>query len=212
MPSRIEDYLRLADESGALEPCLAAGREARLPAGLLLALLSRTGSPPDPEAAARLGAQVMVNATYGRTHGVPDSELLKYAIAATEAGRERALVAYRSGDPDLATETGDLAADVLRRFEAVRRWLAASQPPDLEPVLHVGVSAEPVVELKHLIRDWYIRTGRRPPRRMRGPVYNAAAAAAVREFQRAHGLVEDGVVGPETWGALKRLNNARGAA
>src|ERR1700704_4032353 len=105
VPSRIEDYLRLADESGALGPCLAAEQGARLPAGLLLALLSRMGSPPDPAAAERLGAQVMANATYGRMHSVSDSELLKYAIAATEAGQERALAAYRRGNPDLATES-----------------------------------------------------------------------------------------------------------
>jgi peptidoglycan hydrolase-like protein with peptidoglycan-binding domain len=33
-------------------------------------------------------------------------------------------------------------------------------------------------------------------------VFGRATAAAVREFQRAHGLVVDGVVGEQTWSAL----------
>jgi peptidoglycan hydrolase-like protein with peptidoglycan-binding domain len=47
---------------------------------------------------------------------------------------------------------------------------------------------------------------------MRGPVYGTGAVEAVREFQRAHDLTPNGVVGPETWAALAGVQGKRDEA
>jgi peptidoglycan hydrolase-like protein with peptidoglycan-binding domain len=78
------------------------------------------------------------------------------------------------------------------------------------PIVAPGARGAAVVELKRLLRSWYARRGTAPPRRMRGPAYGTGAAQAVKEFQQAHGLTVDGVVGPETWAALLELASERG--
>jgi hypothetical protein len=37
------------------------------------------------------------------------------------------------------------------------------------------------------------------------PIYNQGSVLSLREFQRAHGLVPDAVIGPRTWAALFKL-------
>jgi peptidoglycan hydrolase-like protein with peptidoglycan-binding domain len=37
--------------------------------------------------------------------------------------------------------------------------------------------------------------------------FGAKTEAAVRAFQRAHGLLPDGIVGPKTWAALDGVPN-----
>jgi peptidoglycan hydrolase-like protein with peptidoglycan-binding domain len=97
--------------------------------------------------------------------------------------------------------------DVLARLPSIQRWLDGSEATRRRQ-LEAGMSGEDVTELKRLLREWYARSGRRLPRRMRGPVYGTAAVEAVKEFQRVHGLEADGVVGPETWSALARQSAA----
>jgi len=171
------------------------------------------GSAPDAsEAAAYVASLLAANVGFARANGVRQRDLLRFALAAFDAGPAPALDAYRRvGDPDAATATGDYARDVLERLAAVRRWrvrrgrsLAAL--PRLEP----GSSDPAVVELKRRLRAWYVNSGRQPPRRMRGPAYGTGAVEAVKEFQRAAGLDASGIVGPETWAALGRAADGPG--
>ena len=76
----------------------------------------------------------------------------------------------------------------------------ASQPTpsparDL-PVLRTGMSGEPVRQLQEKLRAKGV---------YQGPidgVFGSATETAVREIQRRHNLVSDGIVGPATWGVL----------
>jgi mannan endo-1,4-beta-mannosidase len=64
------------------------------------------------------------------------------------------------------------------------------------PTLQEGSSGEAVKELQRALQ----RAGFDP-----GPIdgeFGPVTAAAVRSFQAARGLVVDGIVGPQTWGAL----------
>ncbi|MBD0336120.1 MAG: peptidoglycan-binding protein [Cyanobacteria bacterium Co-bin13] len=78
----------------------------------------------------------------------------------------------------------------------------APQPPQEEPLLRPGSRGPTVLKLQqHLERLGYYTS----------PVdglYSAATAAAVRDFQRQHDQVDDGVVGADTWQALSIALNA----
>jgi Putative peptidoglycan binding domain len=163
------------------------------------------GEVPDAGASATYVASLLTaHVDFGRANGVRQPDLLRFAVAALDAGPAATLEAYRhGGDPDAATTGGDYGRDVLERLAAVRRWRTrrGANPPVL-PRLEPGSTHPAVVELKRRLRAWYVNSGRRPPRRMRGPSYGTSAVDAVREFQRSSGLDPDGIVGPETWQAL----------
>lgn len=223
--------------------CLAAEREAKLPAGLLLALGSReTGCrniagdgghgrgvfqiddrfhaawlaahgagdpgavPPVADAARYAATLLAANLEYGRGHGVPAAQLLKFALSAYNAGAGGALAGLEQGDSDRRTAHGDYGRDVLARLEAVRRWLERTgvDPAAARPLLRPGARGPAVAQLKARLAAWYAANPPRP-RFSTGAIYGPAAVEAVERFQRAAGLAPDGVVGPATWAALERV-------
>jgi hypothetical protein len=166
-------------------------------------LASSGAVPPLDEAARYVAGAIAGNLVFGRANRVRSGDLLRFGVAAYVVGPEVALEGYRDGDVDQATPGGNYGADVLQRLGAAELWLSrrgrAMQWLELEP----GARGPAVVELKRLLRAWYGARGDVPPRRMRGPVYGTSAVEAVKEFQRANGLLPDGIVGAETWRALR---------
>lgn len=59
-----------------------------------------------------------------------------------------------------------------------------------------GASGGDVSEAQAILQNWGFYTG------IVDGYFGGATSAAVRWFQRANGLLEDGVVGPDTWAAL----------
>lgn len=70
---------------------------------------------------------------------------------------------------------------------------AQFKPPP--PTLRVGSRGNSVLELQTLLEM---------DKSQRDSVFGPKTKAAVQQFQRAHSLVDDGIVGPATWAALKK--------
>lgn len=75
--------------------------------------------------------------------------------------------------------------------------LVACEGPDLLGPLQPAMVSNVVWELKHRLHELGFDVGSLEDER-----YDAKVQAAVRAFQRAHGLQVDGIVGPQTWAAL----------
>jgi hypothetical protein len=60
---------------------------------------------------------------YGKQNGVREADLLRFAVAAYNAGAGGALSGYRLGDVDAYTTGGDYSRDVLDRRQVVIRYL-----------------------------------------------------------------------------------------
>ncbi len=71
-------------------------------------------------------------------------------------------------------------------YDRLKGWLSLGPP-----VVEMGSEGEAVVNLQHLL-------GVQPADGSFGPITDAA----VKAFQGAHGIEQDGVVGPITWGAF----------
>lgn len=70
--------------------------------------------------------QTMLNSMeYAHSQGVPDSELLRFAIAAHNAGDGGAVAGYRSGDVDRNTAHGDYSAYVIALQPLIHDWIVA---------------------------------------------------------------------------------------
>jgi hypothetical protein len=69
------------------------------------------------------------NMAFGRSHGIAESQLVRFAVAAYNAGAGGALAGARAGNVDAKTTHGDYSADVLDRQKAVSRWLQRNKLP-----------------------------------------------------------------------------------
>lgn len=70
--------------------------------------------------------QTMLNSMeFAHSEGVPDDELLRFAIAAHNAGDGGALAGFRDGDVDKNTAMADYSAYVLALQPAIHDWIAA---------------------------------------------------------------------------------------
>lgn len=62
---------------------------------------------------------------YGRAHGVADADLVRYAVAAHNAGLGGALRGYREGNVDKYTALGDYSQWILDTRTQVNHWLGS---------------------------------------------------------------------------------------
>ena len=91
-----------------------------------------------------------------------------------------------------------IAYPILREF--MQRWDNLVIQPD--PVLQQGDSGVPVPRLQRLLNAAGASL-------LVDGAFGASVKAAVARFQRSQGLVADGVVGEQTWGALFRAVGER---
>jgi peptidoglycan hydrolase-like protein with peptidoglycan-binding domain len=129
---------------------------------------------------------------------------LKFAAAAYNAGAGGAWKALQlTGDPDSGTANRNYGTDVLDRLRVVEAQIAGSAGPAERPLLRQGDVGPAVLELKRLLRDWFVANQpvAMPEFRM-NTAFGAALTTAVEVFQRVNALEVDGVVGDDTWGAL----------
>ena len=106
-------------------------------------------------------------------------------------GREKARVA-------LAGTTFDVAREDLERAWAGEYWAIWRAPPLPNGTLRRGDAGGAV----DWVREKLLETGDATFDTMGPAYYDAAMEAGVRRLQSAHGLVPDGIVGPETLFAL----------
>lgn len=65
------------------------------------------------------------NMAYGSSKGVPDDQIVRFGVAAHNAGAGGALSGYRAGDIDKYTALGDYSRWVIETRTLVNKWLAA---------------------------------------------------------------------------------------
>jgi soluble lytic murein transglycosylase-like protein len=63
------------------------------------------------------------NMRFAREHGVPKAQVLRFAVAAYNAGAGGALTGFRSGNVDRNTANHNYSTDVLARAQVVARFL-----------------------------------------------------------------------------------------
>jgi peptidoglycan hydrolase-like protein with peptidoglycan-binding domain len=165
------------------------------------------GVPAVADGAAYAAELLSANYAFGRSKGLRGKRLLKFAVAAYNAGAGGAWKAVQeSGNPDAGTTGGDYAVDVLRRMRLVRGLLTPGTPQrPTRPVLRAGDVNRDVLDLKRKLRAWF--RANHPagmPEFTLNTSYGPALATAVEVFQRLNGLDIDGVAGEQVWGALER--------
>jgi peptidoglycan hydrolase-like protein with peptidoglycan-binding domain len=148
------------------------------------------------------------NLAFAMQNGVPSADQLRFACSAYNAGAGGALTGQRSGDCDRKTTGGDYGRDVLERLGAIQaRNGGRGMQTSGDRILRKGDRGKDVVQLKHDLRAWFDRAAPGVWQTFRvqpGPVFGAALASAVREFQMRNGLLVDGEVGEDTRAALAR--------
>jgi peptidoglycan hydrolase-like protein with peptidoglycan-binding domain len=79
----------------------------------------------------------------------------------------------------------------------------AQAPTSAHPTLSAGATGAAVEELQRQLNRWITATqpAGLAPLVVDG-IFGPRTAAAVRAYQRAHGLVVDGIAGPRTWASL----------
>jgi hypothetical protein len=70
-------------------------------------------------------ATMLDDMSFARSNGVPQQDLLRFAIVAHNAGAGGALEGYRAGNFDLRTAHGDYSAYVLGTVPLIHNWIAA---------------------------------------------------------------------------------------
>ena len=118
----------------------------------------------------------------------------------------RVLIAVHVGGDDpsvsgLANRAVRITPTVMTN---IQRWLASApiQPTVPRPVLRRGSSGPAVSELQVRLNLWIVQSGSSLAPLVVDGIFGSRTDAAVRAFQRARGLLVDGIVGPQTWGAL----------
>lgn len=111
--------------------------------------------------------------------------------------REYALPKGRKNDPNFDMKAFRLSVDAILKGTASDPILIPPAEPPSEPgapagrpTLRRGATGEPVKRVQ--VKVGVVADGN----------FGARTEAAVRDFQRDHGLVPDGIVGPRTWAAL----------
>jgi peptidoglycan hydrolase-like protein with peptidoglycan-binding domain len=104
--------------------------------------------------------------------------------------REYALPVGRKPDPDFDMDDFRIKVASIMAGTAPRPSMVPAVDADDRPTLRRGATGE----LVNLIQS-------KAGTAVTG-TYDAATEAAVRAFQRTHGLVPDGIVGPRTWATL----------
>ena len=159
------------------------------------------GVPPTREAALYAAQLLLDNGTFGKRNGVKPIDLLKFSLSSYNAGAGNAIKGYRDGDSDRRTAHANYGRDVLVRLRIVTAWLDDAPIPRDRPVIREGSRGKAVLELKKMLAS--ATDG--PPIFAMTPVWGKALTKAVLEFQRANGLDDDAVVGPDTWRVLDRV-------
>jgi hypothetical protein len=143
----------------------------------------------------------------------------------TFAGGTRNLVAVHTGPciagPDCTAQAGPVCFPGGQQMTSnrgifitpavvteVTGWMTLSSlpPPGPRPTLRRGSRGATVTELQTRLNVWRARTpgvGLAPL--VVDGIFGTNTDAMVRAFQRSRGLLVDGVVGPQTWGALFAL-------
>jgi peptidoglycan hydrolase-like protein with peptidoglycan-binding domain len=160
--------------------------------------------------AARLAAAIVSdNLAFGRKNGVAAGDLLKFAASAYNAGPGGAIRGYREGDSDLHTTGNDYGKDVLERLEGLRGrdgGRDGERPrPARDGLLRVGSSGGRVALMKQRLENWFELNAPGEWETLAvepGPFFGPKLERAVRVFQERRGLEVDGIVGPQTLGAL----------
>jgi V8-like Glu-specific endopeptidase len=94
-------------------------------------------------------------------------------------------------------------------WHQVREWIggAVVPPTASRPTLRRGSQGPAVTELQTRLNTWLMRTPSAGlPLIIVDGAFGSKTDGAVRAFQRAMNLQVDGVVGPQTWGALLSLS------
>ena len=159
--------------------------------------------PAIPDAADFAAALLASNMAFGGKNGVGADVLVKFACSAYNAGPGNALAGFRSGDSDARTTGGDYGADVVGRLTAIQGANGGGTPAG--PILRQGMRGPAVAQLKVDLQAWYDRVAPGAWQAFRvspGPVFGAALAVALSDFQIRNGLEADGQLGDDTRNAL----------
>nr|WP_254407111.1 peptidoglycan-binding protein [Streptomyces sp. GMY02] len=129
---------------------------------------------------------------------------LRYALA----GALLAVAVGFGGGTLLATDGQDTAAPAVQTYGPGRTYDCAAHRKDglahaghsltIDALIDINGNGRDVVEAQCLLRQHGFDPG------VVDGLYGPASKEAVRKFQAARRLVEDGIVGPDTWAELRR--------
>jgi general secretion pathway protein A len=193
------------DEIALAKAIEAAGNSAPSAWNRLLSLWMLRAGEADSRSAARCPQQVAPGVyclkgrgTLSKLNALRRPVIVRLGEGRGEAwgvllgvGREKARVA-------LAGTTFDVARDDFERAWSGEYWAVWRAPPLPDGTLYLGASGGAV----DWVRERLLDTGDATFDTVGPAYYDAAMEAGVRRLQSAHGLVPDGIVGPETLFAL----------
>lgn len=142
-------------------------------------------------------------------------------IAAVEPWSEEQLDAYRRGCAAILKHVGaEVSMCIAHREWAPGRKIdphtidMTAFRDDVHRIMHGTGAVRPLIPqstepngglptLRRGARGEHVRTLQEGLKVTADGIFGAATEATLRTWQRAHGLVPDGIVGPKTWAALK---------